>query len=153
MILSVGVNGFAILSPDGGWGPKGPSTREGKREEKMDKIYAEMGLSEEQLQLIKANREATKDAKKALGEQLKAKREALGQALNAPETDRAQIDALVGEFSALQTQKIQDHVNHTLEIKEILTLEQFAELSAKKESMKKGLKESWKRKWSHSNQQ
>ena len=106
-------------------------------EAKWDAVFKEVGLSEEQLKQIEHERGLRKEAREQMRAQLKDKREALRQALDAPKTDRAQIDTLVGELSVLATERIKTRVDSVLAIKEILTPEQFAQLRERKQEMSK----------------
>jgi Spy/CpxP family protein refolding chaperone len=143
MLLGVSGNAFAMHHEGNGWGGHDDPKWEEKKAAKMKKMFSELGLSEEQLQKIEANREAKMTAKKGQREQMKAKREALREALDATETDRAQVDQLVNEISAFEAQRTRNHVDHILALKEILTPEQYAALKAKKAEKREKMKEKW----------
>lgn len=143
MITGPGVTALAVYHGEGEWGDKDPGEREAKMKEKMNKMFEEIGLSEEQLQQIEAMRRNKTDETKGLHTELREKREALRQILDATETDRAAVDNLVNEIADLQTQKVRDRADHILALKEILTPEQFTQLRAKKETMWKGKKGEW----------
>ncbi|MDP3921183.1 MAG: Spy/CpxP family protein refolding chaperone [Candidatus Omnitrophota bacterium] len=144
LLIGTGSNAFAIYSEESGRGDRAPGQWQEKMKEKRDKMFAEIGLSEEQLQQIEAKRETKMADTRALYGQMREKREALRRVLEAPETDRAQVDVLVNEISALQAQKVRARVDNILEIKATLTPEQFAQLKAKRGEMRKERKGQWR---------
>lgn len=138
--FAMGERGWGPGEGEGPGGPEGNGKFEEKMQKKMDKMLSDLGLSEEQLKQIKEQHGVQKDAQKKIFSQLREKREALKQAIDAPETDRARIDTLVGEMSTLMTEKMKTRVEAELSLKKILTPEQYTRLRAKKEEMFKEVK-------------
>ncbi len=102
-----------------------------------DVFGEELGLSAEQKEQIKQHREENKGAVKELHQQLKAKRDQLKVELDKPASDEGKISLIVEEIKALEGQMIEYRVDRILEMKEILTPEQYQKLQEKKESRKK----------------
>jgi Spy/CpxP family protein refolding chaperone len=106
-----------------------------QKEQMMSRMLGELGLSADQLAAIEAQRSAHTAQKEALRARLKEKKEALRAALDAPATDRAQIDALMAEIAVLDAERLKSRVEAVLAIKALLTPGQFADLRAKKKEM------------------
>ncbi len=110
----------------------------------MDKVFSELNLSREQVQAIEERRALhLKNKEHSLG-QIAEKKDALRQALDAPDGDPETINALADELSALQAERMKNRVNAILEIKKILTPQQYAELREKKKALKEQHQEIWK---------
>lgn len=97
---------------------------------------ASLGLSEEQRAQMKAVREGSMAAMKVLRSELKAKHEAVRQALDADVPDRAKAEAIVKEISVLEEKMGLGRVDTVLKIRSILTPEQFQKLQAFREKKK-----------------
>lgn len=110
----------------------------------MDKVFSELDLSREQVQAIEERRSHhLKNKEHSLG-LIAEKKDALRQALDAPDADPVVINALADELAALQTERMKNRVAAILEIKKILTPEQYAELREKKKALKEQHQEIWK---------
>jgi len=112
-----------------------------QRQEKMNKLYDELNVSEEQRIKIKEARGAMHAKKKELREAMKAKRAALKEELEKDEVDKVRIDAMVDELVGLTGRVIRERVDGILKVKQILTKEQFKIFV---EKTKKFRKEQWK---------
>ncbi|MBN1688436.1 MAG: Spy/CpxP family protein refolding chaperone [Candidatus Omnitrophica bacterium] len=123
-----------------GWdkGEKGDfqGKMEEKMKEKMQAIYKEIGLSEDQLAQIEAKRESQKQAGQEIRTQLREKQEALRVELDKPETDQAKVDSLIDQIGTLMTEKIRHRSQSVLDLKGLLTPEQFAQMQEKKQEMR-----------------
>lgn len=113
--------------------------KEGHRKEwqaKRIQMFEKLGLTEEQKQALKAHKENHRDEMKALRGQIKEKRKAFHQALEDPEADDNAITAANNAIKAL-TNNLADHrLNSILEIRKILTPEQFQKFNEIKKEHK-----------------
>ena len=104
----------------------------GQHEQMMAKV---LNLSDDQVKQLKDIWEKSKASMKAVHEQMKANREALDAEIVKSAPDMNKVNDLQTQFKALQAQKTDAHLNALLDIKKILTPEQFAGFMAlKKES-------------------
>jgi len=104
--------------PGGGRGP-GPKA-----------FFKELGLNPEQQEKLEAHRKAQWAQNKEVREQMKAKMQALHEEIGKPNMDPAQVKGLVDEVNTLKGHLFAQHINGILEMKEILTPEQFAKMQA-----------------------
>jgi len=148
LVLITAVPGLYAM-PFGEEGHERHEEFEAKHQKMMKQVLSEIGISDEQLAQIEAQRESQKENQKALRAKMKEIREALREELDKPETDRAHVDALIDEMNGIITQKIKARVESVLSLKEILTPEQFAQLRDKKEKMFKEHREMWKERGEH----
>jgi len=115
---------------DGGW-------HHGSKDHMMGKI---LNLSEDQEKQLKDSKEKQKEAMKSVFEQMKTNREAFDAEIVKAAPDMAKINDLQTQIKTVQAQMVDNHLNAILEIKKILTPEQFAGYMAleKEEHMKMG---------------
>jgi Spy/CpxP family protein refolding chaperone len=109
---------------------------EGKRGEK---IRAELGLSDEQLEKMKAIREKRKTSQEAHREKMRAARDEFQAAMKNP---KASKNELVNKFEALeklQAQGKRDKFEMMLEIRSLLDEKQIAKFQEKRGE--------WRKKW------
>ncbi len=95
-------------------------------------------LSDTQRQQLKDNMKKQHEAMKAGFEQVKTNREALAQELANPTPDMTKIGQIQTQLKALQAQRIDDELNSMLEVKKILTPEQYAKFLKSKQHQFKG---------------
>ena len=108
------------------------------REGRLQKIFDELGVSDEQRAQLKANKEKNREAMKAVHEQKKSLREELNQELMKPELDMAKVKEIHEKMKALDAQVSDNRLDSILEVRKILTPEQFGKfLSVMKEKMNK----------------
>jgi len=109
-------------------------------QEKKAKMYEKLGLTDEQKQALKVHKENHRSETKALRKQIKEKRKAFRQALEDPTTDESAIMAANNEVKALTNSLADDRLNGILEVRKILTPEQFKKFNEikKKHRKKKG---------------
>jgi Spy/CpxP family protein refolding chaperone len=99
-----------------GWGHHGHSGRGGFFH----------NLTDDQKKQMKAIWEKQKEAKKAAFAQIKADKEALTNELLQTTPDANKINDLKSKMEALHAQMLDSRINSNLEVKKILTAEQFA---------------------------
>jgi len=120
--------------------------RDSRHKDKIEAIKKDLNLTADQEKALKESKEAFRVQAKDLRLKLKEKRQLLQAELSKPGVTRQQVEPIVAEIKALQSDTIEQKVNGILKIKEILTPEQFAKLQAKKEAkhkpgnMKRGYK-------------
>ena len=105
-----------------------PKAKDMKNEMKKD-----LGLTAEQDKQLEAVREAHRNEAKALHDAMKAKKDELRTAIAKPEATRAQVEPIVVELKALESQMVEKKVDGIFAVKGILTPEQFVKLEAMKE--------------------
>lgn len=111
----------------------------------MEKMTADLGLSQEQQDQMKAMREANKERSKALKDKIRGIREAMKTEINKLDTDMAKVNAYVEQLAALYKEKMNQRIEGILGMKKVLTPEQFGKLNAKMEEKRK----EWQKKSKH----
>lgn len=102
----------------------------GDRERPFEKIKTELGLTDEQAAKLREHRQAHRQAGLALWQDARAKREALKAELEKPNFDENKVKSLQASARAAQ-EKLQDHrLQGIIDVKKILTPEQFAKFQA-----------------------
>jgi len=101
----------------------------GHKGKRMENFIEKLGLTVEQQELLRQEREAHKGVAKQVHEALKNEREALRKELEKPVSNQAQIDRLTSSIKVLQSQIVDLRVEKILSMKEILTPEQFKKFS------------------------
>jgi len=98
-----------------------------------------LNLSEDQQKQLKDSRQKQKDAMKSIFEQMKADREAFEAEIVKASPDMTKINSIQSQIKSLQSQMADNHLNKLLEIKKIMSSEQFAGYMAleKEEDMMK----------------
>jgi len=111
-----------------------------KSKEMKAEMKKELGLTAEQDKQLEANKEAHRTEVKAMHDAMKAKKDELRAAIAKPGTTRAQVEPIVNELKALESQMTDKKIDGIFSVKAILTPEQFSKLEGMKE---KHMKE-WK---------
>ena len=110
---------------------EGKKWDKGKWEEKVKEMNKQLGVTEEQEQKLKEHREKNQAKMQTLRDQLKEKKEAIRQELEKTEFNEAQVKALQNEIKNLQNQKEDIQLEGILEVRKILSQEQFKKFSEK----------------------
>ncbi len=114
---------------------QGRGNGEGKGKYRQQMIQ-ELNLTEQQQKDMKALKESKPADRKTKREEAKKIREELDQLLRAESVDKNAVDKKIAEISNMTTEKMNARVDHLLEVKKILTPEQFNKfLDLKKEKM------------------
>jgi len=109
--------------------PAVPTTHEdgdwhhGRHDQMLSKI---LDLSEDQEKQLKDSKEKQKTAMKSIFEQMKTNREAFDAEIIKATPDMGKINDIQTKIKDLQSQMVDNFLNSTLDIKKILTPEQFA---------------------------
>ncbi len=89
------------------------------------RFIRQLNLTDDQKKQLKDIWHKQRETMKATFEQIKANREGLHKELLGPTTDMNKINALQAQWKTLQAQMADNRLNSTLEVKKILTPEQF----------------------------
>ena len=136
---------FAQPSCEGG-GPGGEI--KGPHKGRMfEGLSEKLGLTPEQETQLKEHKQKTREEMDALKKELFAKGKQLHEELGKPDSDKTRIDGIVAEMKALESKQIDQRVNNFLEMKKILTPEQFEKFMALKEEGKQRWQEKRDRGW------
>lgn len=120
-----------FAEPMGDDGPGfGPGSRgdEGKMEGRFEKMNKELGLTKEQAEKLRAHRKSQREANQALLQQMQAKREALRAELENEKVDAGKAKSINEELKALHNKMADQRLAGVLEVRQILTAEQFKKL-------------------------
>lgn len=105
-------------------------------EEKTREIYSQLNLTDEQKNQLEENKKNNRDQKKALYDQMRSLKDALNQELMKPELNMDKVNEIRSQVKALQTQISDDRLNSILEVRKILTPEQFTKFNSLMEERK-----------------
>jgi Spy/CpxP family protein refolding chaperone len=128
MILAL-VAGSLVMSPLTVSAQPSDSAK-GKR---MERMFADLNLTKDQQAKLKALHETLKGSHKQVFDQMKALREKTKAELLKPQPSGKVLDGYATLFGDLQKQLAQKRNGHMLQIKAILTPEQFAKLLSREE--------------------
>ncbi len=134
VLVAVAASVFFVLQPVYAYENDGTPSKEsgGWRkdhewmEKKTQEIYSQLNLTDDQRKQLEDNKQRHMDQKKASFDQIRSYREALNQELMKPQLDMDKINQLQSQFKALQAQLTDDRLNSILEVRKILSLEQFS---------------------------
>ena len=101
---------------------KGPR----KLEQKMEMLFKELNLSEEQAAKVKKIKADQHQKLRGLRETRKEKRKQLGEVLQKQETTRESVAPYVQELKEIQSRMMDERINGIFAVKEVLSPEQFA---------------------------
>lgn len=134
---------FALLTPRVFSEPEGEDQEEnaqcgpGERmQAKCGELYKELGLSGEQKKMLDENKAKNKDAMKETFSQMKEKRELMKEELQKEEINTAKVTEINNELKALQSKMQDAKLSSILEVRQILTPEQFKKFSEKVDKRK-----------------
>ena len=107
---------------------------------RMDEIIEELGISPEQKEKLEAQRKKHMEELKALRAKSRKKRNELRDVIKSKDVNMEEIKRLKKELLDLHAKDIDQKVEATLFMKEVLTEEQFNNLSEKIETRRKNRK-------------
>ncbi|MBT3877909.1 MAG: periplasmic heavy metal sensor [Candidatus Scalindua sp.] len=145
VLYSVGIVGAMLLTSNVYSQPKGNNTNrhDQMREEmkaKMQEVFKQLDLSPEQEEQLQAHRKNHRGQTGEFREILKAKRETLKNELQKEELNMEEIYKIHNELKGLHSKKADHRLEGILEVRKILTAEQFrkfCELRKEMRSMKR----------------
>ena len=85
-----------------------------------------LNLSDDQVKQLKDSRQKHKDAMKSIFEQINSNRIAFDTEIVKATPDMAKINDIQAQLKTIQSQMVDNHLSSLLEIKKIMTPEQFA---------------------------
>ncbi len=96
-----------------------------KMGEKRQKIWDQLNLTTEQKKQLGENKAKNREAMTTKFEQMKSCRESLKEELMKPELDMNKINGIQFQIKALQVEMVDNHLKSVLDVRTILTREQF----------------------------
>jgi len=106
---------------------------------KFEKFNEELGLTPEQTEKLKEQRQEFSGKNKEVREKIRAKKEELKTELEKPVVNRAAVDNIINDVKNLTGEQLKSRVDKIMSMKSILTPEQFEKLQGKmREKNKKG---------------
>lgn len=97
-----------------------------ERDQVVEEIYNQLNLSEEQKKLLKENKLKHKEAVQASVKELKAAMDAQGEELKQKDPDFEKLNTMNAQMKNLRNQMSDERFNAIVEVRKILTQEQFA---------------------------
>ncbi|TRZ50743.1 MAG: periplasmic heavy metal sensor [Dehalococcoidia bacterium] len=102
-----------------------------QKQEKFDKMIEALGLSDEQVAQLKDRKQAKMKSREKLHSALKKQKQELRDELEKPESDNARIKQIADSIKQIQSEMIDERIKGILEIKAILTPEQYSKFKEK----------------------
>ena len=115
---------------------RSPEQRQQKREEMQAKMHEKLGITDEQAQQLEEHRKQFKEQGKQYREQIKTKRQSLAEELKKDAVDEAKVHQIHEELKVIKDQAEDHRLQGILEVRQILTPEQFKEFSGMREKRK-----------------
>ena len=103
----------------------------GKMESKTQELYKDLNLTEEQKKMLDDNKSKHREQMKALFNDMDIHRTAIRQELQKETLDMGKITQLNNEMKKLQEQMLDQKLAGTLEVRKILSPDQFKKFMAK----------------------
>ncbi len=144
-IYSLGIIGVMLLSsnvysqPTGGFPPGREAMREKMRTQMLE-VFKQLELSPEQEGQLNTHRKKHREQGNAIYKSIKAKREEMKEELQKEELDMEKINKIHSELKSIHSKKADHRLEGVLEVRKILTTEQFVKFMALRKdlhSMKK----------------
>ncbi len=107
---------------DASWGQKNDT--------KVQEIYSQLNLTDQQEKQLEENKTKHRGEMKDTFTKIKADKEALKAELMKPELDMNKINEIQSQIKALQADTLDRRLNSVLEVRKILTPEQFGKFIA-----------------------
>lgn len=98
-------------------------------EKKIQVMFEQLNLSEEQKKLIEANKLKSKAAKQEMREAIRVNMKVMGEELRKPELDMSKLSALHTTQKELSNQMSDQRFESILSVRKILTKDQFVKFS------------------------
>lgn len=113
------------------WSEEGKAKEEERKgphkwEQKMEMLFKELNLSEEQAANVKKIKTAQHQKLRELREAKKEKRKQLGEILQKQDATRESVAPYVLELKEIQSRMMDERINGIFAVKEVLSPEQFA---------------------------
>jgi Spy/CpxP family protein refolding chaperone len=102
-----------------------------EKQEKFDKMIEKLGLSNEQVAQLKTHKQVKMGTRNKLYSELSKQKQELKDELEKPASDNARIKQIADSIKQIQSEMVDERINGILEIKAILTPEQYTEFKSK----------------------
>lgn len=141
VICSLGIS-LLILGAGQGYSragqedPPDGQTFKKRMEKRIAEVHQELGLSPEQEKKLQDRRKAHREEMNSLYENMKAKKKELNAELQKSELNRERVKAIHSELKAFKAEKEDRRLEGMLEVREILTPDQFSKFMKIKEDRK-----------------
>ena len=131
--------GYASSSDDSR--PQEGKAQDGKMEAGRQELYKDLNLSDAQKKLLGENKRKHREEMKSLFSQMKEKREAIRRELQKNELSIGKIAQINNELKILDAQMLDHKLEGILEVRKILTPEQFRKFMTKMSQRQERFKE------------
>jgi Spy/CpxP family protein refolding chaperone len=101
-----------------------------EKQAKFDKMVEKLGLSDEQVTQLKVHKQARMESREKLYSELNKQKRALRDELEKPVSDNARIKQISASIKQIHFEMVDERIKSILEIKVILTPEQYSEFKA-----------------------
>jgi len=108
-------------------------------------LYNDLGLTDEQRKLLKENKNKHRERTKSLFSQIHEKADLIRQQLQKDQLNTEEIYQTNNELKKLQAQMLDDRLESILEVRKILTPEQFKKFIVKMEERTGHFENRWRR--------
>jgi Spy/CpxP family protein refolding chaperone len=108
-----------------------------KMDAKKEEIFKDLNLTDEQKEALKANKEKNREARKTLSQAMRDKMKLMREELQKDNLDMGKINQIQADLKSAQAQMLDQRLEGILEVRKILTLEQFKKFSDKMEEHRK----------------
>ncbi|MCA9400687.1 MAG: periplasmic heavy metal sensor [Candidatus Omnitrophica bacterium] len=117
-----------------------------RKEARFEEMKEDLGLTDDQVTRLKEHKQANRKHKKEFWGELKSKKDLLKEALQKDELNRDEIQKIHSEIKVMKNQMEDDRLESILEVREILTPEQFQKFHEITDKERKHYKNKWKSK-------
>lgn len=98
-----------------------------QKQEKFDNMIEKLNLSEEQVAQLKSHKQTKMESRKKLHSALKKQKQELKDELDKPESDNTRIKQIADSIKQIQSEMVDERIKGILEIKAMLSPEQYSE--------------------------
>ena len=109
-------------------------------EQNISKMYKKLGLTPEQDKKLKDHRDGHRSQMETLHKEIKVKRKLLGEELQKTDFDMSKVQQVHDELKSLKARMEDNRLEGILEVRKILTPEQFSKFMKLKEERSSGKK-------------
>lgn len=103
--------------------------RKKDREARIERVYAQLNLTEDQRKLLQENKTRHKDSSRAMFKEIRAAMDEVGQELKKKDMDVNTVKSLYAKVKSLHSQMLDERFNSIMEVRKILTQDQFTKFS------------------------
>ena len=129
LMFSSTINAYSADPFEGGDG----ESKKVKWEQKISKIYQQLGLTPEQDKQLKDHRDRHRSQMETLHKEIEAKREQIGEELQKTDFDIRKVQQIHGDLKSLKARMEDNRLEGILEVRKILTQDQFSKFMKLKE--------------------